>query len=348
MAQRKAHEVEAWLARPDPGKLIFLVYGPDRGLVSERAARLAAWTGLSAADPFSVVRLDAAELEQDPGRLIDEASTVPMFSDRRLIWVRNAGGAGKGLAEAVKRLAKLPAPQAVVLIEAGDLRKGSALRSAVEGAEAAIALPCYADEGRDIDALIDQTVERAGLQMALDARRALRPSLGGDRLASRGELEKLVLYAHGKGRIELADVQASTGDVSAQSADEVLDAVLDGRLEVFDKAFGRLSAQAGPAANQLLGAALRQFHALALLRSQMDGDGRSAASAVAAAKPPVFFSRKKRVEAAIGAWDGAALARAAASLQAAVLSARTRPELALAIARQALLAIAAESARRLR
>jgi len=130
--------------------------------------------------------------------------------------------------------------------EAGDRRKGSALRSAVEGAEAAIALPCYADEGRDIDALIDQTVERAGLQMALDARRALRPSLGGDRLASRGELEKLVLYAHGKGRIELADVQASTGDVSAQSADEVLDAVLDGRLEVFDKAFGRLSAQAGP------------------------------------------------------------------------------------------------------
>ena len=40
---------------------------------------------------FRVVRLDAAEVERDPGRLIDEAGTISMFSARRLIWVRDAG-----------------------------------------------------------------------------------------------------------------------------------------------------------------------------------------------------------------------------------------------------------------
>ena len=50
---------------------------------------------------------------------------------RRLIWVRDAG-AHKGFADAVKALAATPLADAIVLIEAGDLKKGAALRSAVE------------------------------------------------------------------------------------------------------------------------------------------------------------------------------------------------------------------------
>src|SRR5690554_747997 len=99
MAQKKAHEVDSWLARPDAGTRIVLIYGPDRGLVSERAKRFAASTGLPLEDPFSVVKLSGATLEAEPGRLLDEAQTVPMFATRRLIWVLDAG-ADKAVAEA--------------------------------------------------------------------------------------------------------------------------------------------------------------------------------------------------------------------------------------------------------
>ena len=88
-------------------------------------APLRVQTGLPLDDPFSVVRIDAAEIEADQGRLIDEARTVPMFSPKRLLWVRNAG-AQKGLAEQVKLLCAEPPGDAVVLIEAGDLKKGVA------------------------------------------------------------------------------------------------------------------------------------------------------------------------------------------------------------------------------
>ena len=77
------------------------IYGPDRGLVAERARLFVSKSGIAPDDAFSLVRIDASEIERDPGRLIDEAGTVSMFSARRLIWVRDAG-AHKGFADAVK------------------------------------------------------------------------------------------------------------------------------------------------------------------------------------------------------------------------------------------------------
>ncbi|RWE05518.1 MAG: DNA polymerase III subunit delta, partial [Mesorhizobium sp.] len=217
MAQKKGYEVDSWLARPDPSMGIVLLYGPDRGLVAERAKTFAAKTGLPLDDPFSVVKLDGAEVDRDEGRLLDEARTVPMFSDRRLLWVRNASGQ-KALADDIKALTTEPARDAVILIEAGDLKKGTGLRAIVEAAGNAIALPCYADEARDLDSVIDDELRKAGMSMTLDARQALRRNLGGDRLASRGEIEKLVLYAHGRKEIGIEDINALSGDVSGASS----------------------------------------------------------------------------------------------------------------------------------
>lgn len=338
MAQKKAHEVDAWLRRPDPSTPIILLYGPDRGLVSERARHYAAATGIPLDDPFSVMRIDAADLDQQPGRLVDEARTIPMFSDRRLIWIRNAGQ-HKALADEVKLLLAEPPREAIVLIEAGDLKKGAALRACVEAAGGGMALPCYADEGRSIDALIDEEMGKAGMTISLEARQTLKRSLGGDRLASRGEIEKLVLYALGQASIGVEDVVASTGDAAALSVDELVDAVLDGRTADLDALYARL-VSAGSQVFVVLAATTRQFQLLHLLRSAMAETGQGAAAAVAGARPPVFFSRRRIVEAALLRWNADALARILGRLQAAVLLTRRRPDLAVVATRQTLLAIA--------
>jgi DNA polymerase-3 subunit delta len=90
---------------------------------------------------------------------------------------------------------------------------------------------------------------------------------------------------------------------------------------------------------------MRQFQQLQVMRGQMDSAGRNAASAVAGARPPVFFSRRKLVEKALERWNVDALSRALIRLQSAVLQTRRRPDLSEALARQALLGIAVESAR---
>ena len=343
MAQKKAFEVDRWLSRADPAFRLVLIYGPDRGLVSERARAFAAKTGLPLDDPFAVVRLEANELDQQPGRLEDEARTVPMFAESRLIWVSNAG-AQKNLAADVKRLADNPPPDAIILIEAGDLKKNAALRAAAEGAAAAMALPCYADDAKAIDLLIDEEMAKAGIGISLEARQALKSSLGGDRLASRGEIAKLLLYCLGKERVEMEDVLATTGDVSASSNDDAVDAILLGKAADLDLVLARHAA-AGGHPFQMLASAMRQFQSLQAMRNGMESKGQSAAAAVASARPPVFFARKKAVETALERFDSGAIAKALDRLREAVLQTRRRPELAKPAVERCLLVLALEGRR---
>ena len=347
MAQKKAHEADAWLSRPDPSARVVLIYGTDRGLVSERARKFAAATGIPLDDPFSTIRMDGDEIGNEPGRLIDEARMVSMFGGARLLWI-TGGGSQKGLLTAVKVLCEEPPRDAVVLIEAGDLKKGATgLRGVVETSRAAMALPCYADDVRKLDQLINEELSAAGLTITLEARELLKAGLGGDRLASRGEIAKLALYAMGKSQITVEDVTASIGDVAGTSADDAVDAATTGRLDMLDTAIRRLGA-AGDPPFLILSAALRRLAQLQELRLAVDEGGKTIQAAVASARPPVFFARRPAIEAALSAWTAQSLVRALERLQETVLEIRRNPALETEIARQALLALAVESARQRR
>ena len=344
MAQRKAHEVDGFIAKPSSTFPIVLIYGPDKGLVAERAAQFAKNTGIDLQDPFSTLKIDASDIDSDPARLGDEARTVSLFGGDRLIWLRNAG-AQKNLADAVKWLIATPPQGAYVLIEAGDLKKGvTGLRGIVEAGKCSMALPCYADNQSGIDALIDQVMDEFSMRISMDARKWLRESLGGDRLASRGELEKLCFYAKGKDEISVDDVALAVSDVSALSQDEIIDGVLSGNVNSFNQHFDR-QVESGVALFLVLSAAQRQFQQLMQMRSQMDNEGASASNLVKMARPPIFFKRAPIVEKALMNWTMPRIIRAMERLQNAVLESRKSATLGTAIIRQTLLALTIEAAR---
>ena len=227
MAKLKAHEVDGFLSRTATGYRIYLVYGPDRGLVSERAQTIAKAAKVPLDDPFAVIKLDGSTVNSDPARLLDECLTVSMFGGDRLVWVKDAGNE-RGLVEAVKTVSKAPLEGVTLIIEADDLKPSSGLRSTCESADTIMALPCYSDDAKAVDVLIDRELAKENLTIALDARTLLKASLGGDRLATRGELEKLALYCRGQNQVSKDDVIAAIGDVSENSADELVDAMLGG------------------------------------------------------------------------------------------------------------------------
>ncbi|MFG1238594.1 DNA polymerase III subunit delta [Xanthobacter autotrophicus DSM 597] len=333
-------DADAALARRDRGKSVVLIFGPDTGLVRERAEGLVRRAVPDAQDPFALVRLEGDEIASDPRRLIDETSTIGLFGGERVVWVR-AGS--KNIVPALQPVLSNPC-DALVVVEAGDLKKGAPLRTLCENAQNALAIACYADSERDLARLVDQMMAEAGLAIDRDARELLVSLIGGDRLASRGEIAKLILYAMGSQRVTLDDVRLIVGDASALALDDVVDSALAGEtreaLAALSKAFG-----AAMRPDAVLGGLLRALTALHPMTLAVAG-GSSPDSVVGSARPPVHFSRKPKLEKALRGFDPDRCMKALLAVDDAVLAARRNATLAPAICERVVLQVAQQAGRR--
>src|SRR5882757_7849605 len=125
MVALKGAQIEGFMARPDPKRPIVLIFGPDVGLVRERAEALVHASVDDPKDPFALARLEGDDLASEPTRLVEEANTIPLFGGRRAVWVK-AGS--RNFAPAVEALIAAAAPDCRVVIEAGDLKRNAPLR----------------------------------------------------------------------------------------------------------------------------------------------------------------------------------------------------------------------------
>lgn len=341
MVALRGKEIDAFLARPDPARPIILLYGPDAGLVRERADALMASAVDDPNDPFSLVKMDGDELAAEPSRLVDEAMTVPLFGGRRAIRIR-AGS--RSFASGIDTLAEMQPKDCRIVIEAGELRPDAPLRKACEKAKSAVAIACYADTERDLARLIDDELRLSNLRIAPDARAALTSLLGGDRQASRNEIRKLALYAHGQKEVTLDDVMAIVTDASALALDPIVDNAFAGRAADVETAFAKAMA-AGVYPGMIIMSAQRQAALLHKARISVE-EGRSESDALDSGFPRLHFSRKPLVEAALRSASTERMMRVIAQLAEAAFDMRKQSALAEVIAQRALLAIAVNARRR--
>ena len=341
MVALKSSNIDAFVARPDPKRPIALVFGPDAGLVRERVDALIKSAVDDPTDPFALARVDGDALADEPTRLVEEAHTVPLFGGRRAVWVK-AGG--RSFVEAVETLlAAPPAADCRVVIEAGDLRRNAPLRALCEKSPVAAALACYPDGDQELARLIDDEMCVAGLALSADARALLVSLIGGDRRASRNEIRKLALYAHGKSSVEIDDVLAVVADASSLALDGAVDAAFAGRMGDVEAQFAKARA-AGTYPGVIVGAALRQVAQLHRARLAIE-DGASIDEVMSSTMRGMHFRRERLVKTALSAWTAVRLERIMARLAEASLETRQRPALGDEIAQRALMA-AAEMVRR--
>jgi DNA polymerase-3 subunit delta len=341
MVALRGKEIDAFLARPDPGRPIILLYGPDAGLVRERADALLASAVDDPNDPFSLVRLDGDELSAEPSRLVDEAMTVPLFGGRRAIRVR-AGS--RSFASGVDTLADSLLKDCRIVIEAGELRPESPLRKACERAKTAVAIGCYPDGERDLARLIDDELRVSNLRIAPDARAALMALLGGDRQASRNELKKLALYAHGEREVTLDDVMAVVADASELKVDPIVDGAFAGNSAAVETEFAKAMI-AGIYPGMIISAAQRQaawLHKSALAVAE----GTPLSTLLDSGFPRLHFSRKGNAETALRNFNAARLMAIIEQLATAALEMRKQAPLAAVIAQRTLLSIAVNAKRK--
>jgi DNA polymerase III subunit delta len=342
MVAFKAADVEGFLARPDPNKPIVLVFGPDAGLVRERAAALVRASVDDPGDPFGLALLEGDRLAETPERLVEEAHTVPLLGGRRAVLVK-AGS--RNFSAAVERLLGAPpGSNCRVIIEAGDLRRGTPLRTLCERAPAAAALPCYPDSARDLGRLIDAEMRRAGMAITPSARALLISLIGGDRSASRSELEKLTLYALGEASIDVPDVMAVVADATLAAMESLIDAAFAGAANDVESHFGKVQSS-GVSASAIAAACIRSAAALHLWRLAVES-GTSIDDLVRRTTPAIHFSRVKAVGAALEMWTSSRLERLIGQLGDTSLQVRKCSKLAYPIVHRALISIALAARRK--
>jgi DNA polymerase III subunit delta len=282
-----------------------LFYGSDPGMVSDRASKLARGVAASGTPPGEVIRIDELDLEQDPDRLIVELQTIPMFSGRNVV---RATASRRVTAALLKPLIDDGRIEGYLILEAGSLKPDDAIRALFEKSPKAAAVACYPDEARDLDALVREVLTPYKLTITPEAQRLLVSRLGADRALSRGEIEKLALYAYGKARIEEDDVEAAVGDASEQSMDRIILAALAGKGHDAVIAHDRALA-AGESAQFVIMSAHRHVQRLHRVRLALD-QGKSLDEAIRSLRPPLSMPQKTAVTDLVKGWSLAKLNRA--------------------------------------
>lgn len=342
MVAFKAHEVSRVMAKPDPRWRIWLVYGPDTGLVSERVTQIiTSALGAASDDPFRFVQLDGDDVASDPPRLLDEANTIGLFGGEKVIRINRTS---KMLGSAVDPLLANPPEGALIVIEAGELTPKNPLRIACEKSPHAVALPCYGDDSKALAELVDSTLRKEGITIDRAARDVLLTSLGSDRMVSRQELQKLLLYLGDKKSIELADIEACTGDSSVREVDTLIDACFTGNFTMADSAWQRLRSE-GWEPTLITGALLR--HAMMLLPAQMKIEGGQSRQLIGdGLRLP--YPRKAAAQTMLGIWTSSMLVSTIRALGASVAEARKYAPLSGEITQRAILEISRKAAHKSR
>ena len=266
MGAVKSSDAEKYVAAPPESIFLFLVYGPDAGMVRERALTLISKRIDDRHDPFQFVEMSGDDVAADPLTLLDEANTRPLFGGRRALLVETGA---KSVIPAVTTLIAAPPDDCAIVLTAGALRKDSPLRKLVEGAKRGAAIECEADTDQDLNALIDRSLREAGLVASPEARELLVGALGEDRLMSRAELAKLALYMHGREHVGAEDVEVIVAHAARVASDRVVAAAFAGEAAATMDAY---FAQGGDATTLLVGA-LRYVIALHRARLAMEREG---------------------------------------------------------------------------
>jgi DNA polymerase-3 subunit delta len=336
----KSHEADKYVTNPPKGLMVALVYGPDTGLVQERAEKLLKTVTPDLTDPFNTVDLNEAVLQADPARLADEAAAMSMMGGRRTVRVR---GAGNDLAELFEAFLDDPSNakegDALIVIEAGDLAKTSALRKVFDGHKTAAAVQCYPDSVRDLGDVVREALRAEGMSIAPDALEDAVARLGSDRGVTRREIEKLVLYMHAKKQVSIEDVRAVMGDEAEARSESACDAAGTGDLAKLDRELERLWASDTQPA-QVIRSAMGHFQRLLQARESVQR-GTSIDDVMKRLRPPIHFSRTTAFKNQASRWNGDRLGEALDMLLEAEVLSRTTAVPAEAATGRALMNIAA-------
>lgn len=334
--------LERWVASPTRESRAVLFYGPNEGLVRDRARTVVGClSGGKADDPFAVSVCDQQARNANPAALLDEAFSFSMMGGDKVVWVRDAGDS---LVDELSRVLQAEKPGNFVVVEAGDLAPRSKLRQVFEKDGSALTAGCYLDDDRALETLVRGKFQSAGVRVDKSALDVLVSRLGQDRLANLSEIEKLCLLAGPGGELHVEDVLAAVGDGMGDLLEDCLYALFDGRRDEADRLIARVFDD-GVQPTQLVRRLLGHVDRLMTVRARADA-GEAVKLAIGKLQPRVFFKYEPRFLRQVSLWNMDDLVRIQEALVRLEIDCKSTGLPAQALCQRAALSISGAAGRR--
>jgi DNA polymerase III subunit delta len=245
--------VRKQLAQRKPD-VIYLIVGDDDAEMSRLSADVSALVE-DELRAFNLERMYAGEKGVTSASIVESARTLPMMADRRVIVVLRAERILKpkrrgkdeepddveeppGDTDVLEAYVKRPEPLTTLVLVASDVDRSRRLYKAIQ--KHATIVECWGLKGgkdgrvdlrqvaRTAEALVRQAVADAGQQIDPAAARLVADRAGTDIATLRGDVERLLMYAAGKAKIDVKDAQEVVSAETSQDDWAVTNAIQRG------------------------------------------------------------------------------------------------------------------------
>lgn len=234
-----------------------LIFGPDFSVVSDCAMQIIKLI-LPKTDDFALVKISKGQMKENPSILLDEGNTISIWSDRRVVWLKEADNNHTDMVESYVQNIKT---DTFLLLTADNLVKNASLRVFCENEKDFLAIACYEDSASDSRMIIRTVLKSNNFSFSEEVIDSLSARLNENRLTTKNELEKLITFLGDKKEITTADVEKCIPDIKTSTMDALCFFVASGEQSAADKSTDILLAD-GETAVGIVRALIQHFNKL--------------------------------------------------------------------------------------
>ena len=314
-----------------------LLYGQDYGLISERSSIIINSFFKNTKyqhNSLNIIDIMYNDILSNPEILEIEASSISLLSSKKVIRIKDTNDA---LHNVVEDYLLNSYKDCLIILLSEPLSPRSKIRKLFEAHEKAVVLPCYNDENNNIVSLINSAFKEEGVYADDDSINLFANYLGVDRLITKGEIEKAILYAGKDKKLDSKDLTSFISDQTSLSIDELYDFSLAGNLKEAYSILIKIQKEGTPAI-QIIRSFIRQMQSLynIINASSLNSNFNNIIDNI---RPPIYFKRKNNIKSQAQSWSLQKVNKALLLLESAEISCKRPKSNVDIITKQAILSI---------
>ena len=276
--------------------LIFLVYGPNEGLVRNIVRSLSSiFKNNESADE---IVLTAKIIDEEPNKLMDEIQTFSMFSNKKIICIDMIKDKHSKIIEDIQNV---EFKNVILILKSDNLTKSSKLRKIFDSSKSIFSIPCYEDDTRSIINLVQNFINDSNLNIDREIKNYLVQFLSNDRSLNENELEKIYLYQKDrKKNLTLEEVKVILNDSASTSLNKVNESIMYGKTKTASKIINKVFSE-GTNSIAIIRSLINYMIRIQQTKIEIKKQ-KSFEEAIKILKPPLFWKDKDHFENHCKAW----------------------------------------------